>query len=114
MPTAELKDRLRKALELRNMKPIELSEKTKIPKAAISQYMSGYTKPKDDRLFLICKALNINEAWLLGYDTEMERKKFDEDEARQDAELLFKFSQLDERDKQVILDMVNSFYQRKK
>ena len=73
VPVAELKDRLRKALQIRDMKPIELSEKTKIPKSAISQYMSGYTKPKQDRIHLICKALNINEAWLLGYDTPFER-----------------------------------------
>lgn len=73
VPVAELKDRLRKALQVRDMKPIELSEKTKIPKSAISQYMSGYTNPKQDRIHLICKALNINEAWLLGYDAPFER-----------------------------------------
>ena len=33
VPVAELKDRLRKALQVRDMKPIELSEKTKIPKS---------------------------------------------------------------------------------
>lgn len=72
-PIFELKDRLRNALNIRDMKPVELSEVTGIPKAAISQYMSGYTKPKDDRVFLICNALNINEPWLLGYDVPMER-----------------------------------------
>lgn len=51
-PIAELKDRLKQALVIRNIKPIELSEATKIPKSAISQYMSGYTKPKQDRIFL--------------------------------------------------------------
>lgn len=76
-PVTELKIRLRTALELRNMKPIELSEKTGIPKAAISQYMSGYSKPKDDRLYLICKALNVNEPWLLGYDVPMDSLYFD-------------------------------------
>jgi len=72
-PTDDLKNRLKKALNIRGMKPIELSEATKIPKSAISQYMSGYAKPKDDRIFLISKALNIQEAWLLGYDVPMDR-----------------------------------------
>jgi transcriptional regulator with XRE-family HTH domain len=72
-PINKIKDRLRDALIIRDMKPIELSEKTGIPKSAISQYMSGYTKPKDDRTYLICKALDINEAWLMGYDVPMER-----------------------------------------
>ena len=72
-PVDELKNRLKKALAIRNLKPVDLVEKTKIPKSAISQYMSGYAKPKQDRIFLIAKALDINEAWLLGYDAPMER-----------------------------------------
>ena len=68
LPKAELKNRLREALYIRNMKPIELSEKTGIPKSAISQYMSGYAKPKSDRIYLMSKALNVPEAWLIGYD----------------------------------------------
>lgn len=71
--TDEVKNRLAKALSLRNMKPIELSEKTKIPKSSISQYMSGYSKPNSERTLLICQALHINEAWLLGYNVPMER-----------------------------------------
>lgn len=69
----DIKDRLKKALEYRNMKPIELSEKTKIPKSAISQYMSGYAKPKQDRIDIISEALNISPAWLLGYDTNISK-----------------------------------------
>ena len=71
-PVKEIKDRLRLALSKRDVSPKELSDKTGIPKSSISQYMSGYTKPKQDRIFLICKALNINEAWLLGYDVPMD------------------------------------------
>ncbi len=70
----ELKERLKSALIIRDMKPVELSEKTGIPKSAISQYMSGYAKPKNDRVYLICNALDIEEAWLLGYDVPMEKK----------------------------------------
>lgn len=74
LPKAELKDRLKEALSLRNMKPIELSEKTGIPKSAISQYMSGYAKPKSDRIYLLAKALHVTEAWLIGYDVDMEKE----------------------------------------
>ena len=73
IPKDELKNRLRSALNLRNMKAIELSEKTGIPKSAISQYMSGYAKPKQDRIYLLAHALNVSEAWLMGYDVPMER-----------------------------------------
>lgn len=73
IPKDELKNRLRSALNLQNMKAIELSEKTGIPKSAISQYMSGYAKPKQDRIYLLARALNVSEAWLMGYDVPMER-----------------------------------------
>ena len=69
----KLKDRLREALLARHMKAFELSEKTGIPKGAISYYLSGKSHPKSDRLFLISKALSVSEAWLLGYDVPMER-----------------------------------------
>lgn len=70
---AELKDRLREALSVRKMKAIELSDKTDIPKGAISYYLSGRTQPKADRLHQICSILNVSEAWMLGYDVPMER-----------------------------------------
>lgn len=70
---SELRYRLKEALSVRGMKAIELSEKTDIPKGAISYYIAGKSQPKADRLNLISMALNISEAWLLGYDVPMER-----------------------------------------
>ena len=67
----EFKDRLKKAMEIRSMKAVDLCEKTKIPKGAVSYYLSGKTTPKADRLYLLCKALDVSEAWMLGYDVEM-------------------------------------------
>lgn len=67
----DFKDRFNKALSLRNMRPVELKEKTGISESAISQYRSGYAKPKQDKLYLIAKALDVNEAWLMGLDVPM-------------------------------------------
>lgn len=79
---AELKDRLREALTAANMKPIQLSEITGIPKSMLSYYLNGKTKPKADRIYKISKALNVSEAWLLGYDVPQvrtaEQKKNDD------------------------------------
>ena len=69
----ELKDRLKEAMEKRNMKAVNLCEKTGIPKGAVSYYLAGKSKPKQDRIYIISKALDINEAWLMGYDVPMER-----------------------------------------
>ena len=70
---AELKDRLRQALDIRGMKAVELCERTGIPQGAVSYYLAGKSKPKADRIYIISQALDINEAWLLGYDVPMAR-----------------------------------------
>lgn len=69
----EIKDRLALALKIKEKSAKDLSDLTKIPKSSISQYMSGYAKPKSDRIHSIAKALHINEAWLLGYDVPMDK-----------------------------------------
>lgn len=67
--------RISKALSIRGMKQSELCEKTNIPKSAISQYISGTFEPKQDRLFLIAQALDVDPVWLMGFDVPMEKAK---------------------------------------
>ena len=77
----ELKDRLRKGLELREKKAADLSRDLKIPKSAISQYLSGYRTIKDSRrLYIIAEYLDVSEAWLMGFDVPMERRLADIEE----------------------------------
>ncbi len=68
-------ERITTALAIRNMRQIELSRRTGTPKSAMSQYISGAFEPRQDRIFLIARALNVSEAWLMGYDVPMERKE---------------------------------------
>jgi transcriptional regulator with XRE-family HTH domain len=70
---AELKDRLKEALERRQMRAVDLVEAADVPKSAISFYLAGKSKPKADRLYKIAQALDVSEAWLLGYNVAMER-----------------------------------------
>ena len=69
----ELKNRLREAMSLRGMKAVELCERTGIPKGAISYYLAGKSNPKADRVHLLGKALEVSEAWLMGFEVPMER-----------------------------------------
>lgn len=66
-----LANRLNEALKIRKMKQIELSEKTGIPKSSINQYSKGTAVPKLDRMQAICKVLNVDGAYLLGYDVDI-------------------------------------------
>lgn len=69
----EFKNRFALALELRGVRAIDLSDKTSIPKGAISYYLAGKSQPKADRLYKIATALDVSEAWLLGYAVPMDR-----------------------------------------
>lgn len=71
-----LSERLRQALSIRNMKQSELSELTGIGKSSISTYLSGEYEPKQRNIYKICKALNVNEAWLMGKDVPITRTDF--------------------------------------
>lgn len=68
-----ISERICEAMKRLDVKPVELSRRTGISKSSISQYMSGYAAPKSDRIYLIAKALNVSEAWLIGYDEPMEK-----------------------------------------
>lgn len=65
--------RFKKALEVRSMKQSDIVEKTGIGKSAISQYFSGKYEPKQKALYLLAQALDVDEAWLMGYDVPMEK-----------------------------------------
>ena len=67
--------RLRKALSIRNMTQAELCSKAKISKSTLSEYLSGRYEPKQDRVFILAQALNVDPVWLMGYDVPMEKKE---------------------------------------
>ena len=72
----ELKERLRTVLGLREKKAADFARDLKIPKSAISQYLSGNRTIKDSiRLYIIAEYLDVSEAWLMGFDVPMERTK---------------------------------------
>ena len=72
MKEEQFRTRLSRALTLRNMKPIELSEKTGISKQSISQYLNGISEPNSDYFTKIVQALDVNSSWLAGYAVPME------------------------------------------
>ena len=75
-PIAELKDRLQEAMNLRKKKAADLANDLEIPKSALSQYLSGKSKNMDSvRMYRLCVYLNVNEAWMMGFDVPMERPK---------------------------------------
>lgn len=66
-------DKISEAMKLRDMRQADLVEKTGISKGALSSYISGRYVPKQNNVYLIAKALDVSEAWLMGADVPMQR-----------------------------------------
>ncbi len=73
-PIDTFQNRLQKAINFKNIKPVELHEKTGISESLISKYLSGNAVARQRKLTLLADALYVNEVWLMGYDVPMERK----------------------------------------
>lgn len=71
-PIDTFQNRLQKAMNIRNMKQVDLVEKTGLDKTLLSKYLSGISNARQDKLTALAEALQVNEIWLMGYDIPME------------------------------------------
>ena len=110
-------NRIRMALSIRGMKQAELCQATNIPKSALSQYISGCFEPKQDRIYLIAKTLDVSEAWLMGYDVPMERQKNIPQDKKDLSEgekmMLELFNQVPEEQQEMLIEMIRVALKRK-
>lgn len=76
--------RLKRIMADRNLRQVDILSLTspyctkygvKMNKSDISQYCAGKSEPNQDKLFILGMALNVSEAWLMGFDVAMERPK---------------------------------------
>ena len=72
---AKIAERLKTALEIRDISQSELSRKTGIGKSSISTYLTGEYEPKQKNIYKMALALNVNEAWLMRAEVPMERQE---------------------------------------
>lgn len=70
-------NRLEIAMKRKNVNQIELSEKTTIygkyiSQSLINKYLKGKAFARQDNIYVLCKALDVNEAWIMGFDVPMD------------------------------------------
>lgn len=114
-------DRLKQLMNERKLKQVDILNLSlpyckkyniKMNKSDISQYVSSKVEPSQEKLVVLGMALNVSEAWLMGFDVSPIRKD-NSKEAEKDVDLLWKFSMLEQRDKETILDMIDVMLSRK-
>jgi len=74
--------RLKQIMNEDNLKQVDIVNKAqpyckkydvKLNKSDISQYVSGKFEPSQDKLVILAMALDVSEAWLMGFDVPKER-----------------------------------------
>ena len=60
--------RLKEALKIRHLTKADLSRMTGISKSSLTHYEKGDWEGKQDAVYKISKALNVPEAWLMGFE----------------------------------------------
>lgn len=79
MKICSTSDRLKQIMEARNLRQIDIlnlckpfCEKygVKLGRNDLSQYINNNVEPKQDKLTVLAKGLNVDEVWLMGYNTD--------------------------------------------
>lgn len=112
--------RLNEIMSERNLRQVDILKLTKpycekygvkMNKSDISQYCSGKTEPNQEKLYVLGKALNVSEAWLMGFDVPMERinwelAKKQSQQPKEDfyqKQLLSSFNKLNDNNKKKVI-----------
>lgn len=121
MPKETTAKRLNQIMTERNLKQVDILNLSlpycakydvKMNKSDISQYVSGKVEPSQDKLVVLGMALDVTEAWLMGFDVPMSRKDSSA-KAIEDFEFYYKYSLLNERDKKIVLNTINAMLANK-
>lgn len=90
MKNVSTADRLKQIMSERRIKQIDILHlaqpfcdkyNVKLAKNDLSQYVNGKVEPGQEKLTILGLALNVNEAWLMGYDVPRDRENKNEQPA---------------------------------
>ena len=109
---AEPKDRLREAMAIRGMRQADIIEKTGISSPAISQWLSGKSKPKQEAAFILASALGVSPVWLMGFNVEMEPIETGFGLSHSEIEMVKKFRTLDTHGQHTVSLILEAEYDR--
>ena len=80
--------RLREGLDRQGITQTELARRSGISKSSISRYVKGDWEGKQEAVYALAQAREVNEAWLMGYDVPPARGAAREDLYRTVAQVV--------------------------
>ena len=83
MARTSISDRLKQVMELKGLSQVEIlkmaepfcqRENVKLSKSKLSQYVNGKFNPDQGMIDTLAEVLDVNPAWLAGYEAPMKRE----------------------------------------
>ena len=105
---SNFKDRLLLGMKEKGLKAVDLVKLTGLSKSQLSHYMTGRYEAKQIALHKLAVALNVSEAWLMGYDVPMERSEPAPTQSAEREEFAKLFAALSPENRQRILDLMKA------
>lgn len=106
----EFRSRLRTALDMKNMKAIDLAKAIHVNRSTITLWLSGKTNARQDKIYQIAKYMNIDPTWLLGADvpfTSFEKAMNQTTSKSINDEIMSKVIKLNEDNKRFVLGYID-------
>lgn len=103
---SNFKDRLRQAIDKRNLSSSDLARLSGVDRSSISRYLKGEKMPKVDKLKRLAAVLYVNPDWLLGDNVPEAPQPVALSPLEND--LINDFRALNAEDKFVILEIVKN------
>lgn len=104
MKTSNSRNRIQELLSIYDDRQFEMAKKTGLSKSAITRFVNGENIPNQESIDKIAKAYNVNPAWLMGYDVDMEKKS--------NKEIIKMLNMLTEQDKDFVIKTIRYLAER--
>lgn len=107
--------RLKHIMKERQLRQVDILEKckpfcqrfnVKLGRNDLSQYVNGKVEPGQDKLTVLGMALNVSEAWLMGYDVPMERNGTKTVKIEELPQIMLYYNQLNDIGRHVATEQV--------
>ncbi|WP_238336524.1 S24 family peptidase [Streptococcus suis] len=85
-------------------RPYQKKTGIKLGKSALSQYVSGKSRPDDDKLYLLSLTLGVSEAWIMGYDIPQTRLPDGERVSANNLDIVPIYDKLEKSRKTIVYD----------
>lgn len=104
MKISNSRNRIQELLSIYGDRQFEMAKKTGLSKSAITRFVNGENIPNQESIDKIAKAYNVNPAWLMGYDVDMEKKS--------NKEIIKMLNMLTEQDKDFVIKTIRYLAER--